>query len=482
MTNIRFVLSMLFLGAASSASTALAQSRGTFATTGDMITARAGHTATLLFSGKVLIAGGVGPNLSDVLASAELYDPSTGTFTVTGNMTTGRAYHTATLLPNGRVLIAGGWPASAEVYDPDTGTFVATDVPPRPQIVFRHTSNLLANGTVLLAANPHIVYRMEMPLLFEIYDPASDTFAASVYYTRVNPMLGGTTGTLLPDGRVFITGCDSYCEAGATALYDPGTGKFSPTDATGGPMGWWYNVNTATLLMNGRVLIVGSNEDLRPADAEVYDPSTGKITGIGNTAGPHEFSTATLLPDGTVLIAGSQMAGGNGDPVADLYAPATGTFNFAGNMTTGRQAHTATLLPDGKVLIAGGASTSSAEIYKPPLLQAGPELFSLSGGGRGQGAIWHALTGQVASPGTPAVAGEALSMYTTSLRDGSVIPPQVFIGGRMAEILFFGNAPGYPGFNQVNFRVPSGVARGPAVPVRLTYLGRPSNEVTIGVQ
>ena len=52
----------------------------------------------------------------------------------------------------------------------------------------------------------------------------------------------------------------------------------------------------------------------------------------------------------------------------------------------------------------------------------------------------------------------------------------------MAEVLYFGGAPGLPGSNKVNIRVPNGVAAGPAVLVRMVYVGRPSNGVTIAVR
>lgn len=108
-------------------------------------------------------------------------------------------------------------------------------------------------------------------------------------------------------------------------------------------------------------------------------------------------------------------------------------------------------------------------------------LLSLSRNGSRQGAILHPGTSHVASSTNSAVIGEALEIYFAGLVDGSAVPPQITIGDRVAEILLFGKAPGYAGLNQVNARVP-GISPRPAVPVRLTYFGRLSNEVTIGVR
>ena len=131
---------------------------------------------------------------------------------------------------------------------------------------------------------------------------------------------------------------------------------------------------TATLLTNGKVLIVGS-EDGPPGycctSAELYDPVTGTFAPTGNMTAGRPGLTATLLPDGMVLIAGQGLVpcstcGGPGvglGPTAELYNPVTGTFAPTGSMITPRGGFSATLLSTGKVLIAGGNAR-----FPPPFM------------------------------------------------------------------------------------------------------------------
>jgi hypothetical protein len=482
---MRTSLILQLLLACAVAATVSAQSPGTFTATGGMSIPRTWHTATLLTNGKILIAGGeVGFN---GLNTAELYDPGSGTFTLTGNMTTPRFGHTATLLPNGRVLIVGGSPGQAfypstltEIYDPSTGTFS----PASDTIVAHvcHQATLLNNGKVLIIGGG--ASGSGGP---ELYDPTTGVFASAGTYARDSGTSDfntcqGAASSLLPDGRILIV-----WESNDAELYDPNTGLFTSTSRS---IGFCYcdGMPTATLLLNGKVLVAGGEDDTGiHASAELYDHSTGAFTATRNLTTPRVGQTASLLPDGSVLMAGTDNYQYPSWASSEVYDPVSESFTPTGDMTVPRgSGHTATLLNNGQALIVGGADTAvhsgTAELYNPGLLVSAPVLFSLAGSGPGQGAIWHAATGQIASANNPASAGEILSMYTTSLMEGGVIPPQVTIGAREATIAFFGDAPGYPGYYQVNLVVPSGVTPGTAVPVRLTYLSRPSNQVTIGVQ
>jgi hypothetical protein len=315
--------------------------REMWAVSGPMLAPRYEYTATLLPDGKVLVAGGTG---DDVLASAELYDPISGTWRATGAMATGRYGHTATLLPDGKVLVAGGIgpigaATTAELYDPVTGTWTAT-------------------GTMATSRNYH-------------------------------------TATLLPDGRVLVAAGfqDVPVHEPTAELYDPISGTWTAT----GAMVTDRSSHTATLLPNGKVLVAGGHihgtrelcsgesgssfDCVNPlAAAELYDPRSGAWSATQAMVAPRGGHTATLLPDGTVLVAGGMgsadtSASGMHEPLAsaELYDPASGTWSATASMVAVRQEHTATLLPDGRVLVASGTgrgiegsvALASAELYDP---------------------------------------------------------------------------------------------------------------------
>ena len=361
-----------------------APATGTWTATGSMITGRAEHSATLLPDGMVLIAGGVADNREKtVLASAELYDPSTGTWTATGSMMTPRSQHTATLLRNGKVLVAGGYcpglttpqcvsavpagawdpdgaMATAELYDPSIHKWTVTG----RMITARsnHTATLLGNGMVLVAGAEHAADSILASS--ELYDPGTGKWTATgdMITARTQQM-----ATLLPDGMVLVAGGfgpvspTAHGDLSSAELYDPRSGKWKVT----GSMAAARGSDPLIVLANGLVLKTGGGPG-DPAACELYDPKTGTWSPTGSMAAARGQLSSTLLADGRVLV-----AAGFGVPVAsaEVYDPATGTWSDAGSFGESTFEVTATLLFNGKVLVTGGlladGVASSAELYDP---------------------------------------------------------------------------------------------------------------------
>ena len=469
--------------------TAAAQVPGTFASTGSMITPRFAHTATLLPDGKVLIAGG------DTLCvvggpcrgsnSAELYDPATHSFAPTGTMSTADLHIGGILLADERVLFVSfsysavlGSLAAIELYDPATGSFQVTGN--TVALTYATSATLLKDGRVLIAGFAGSYSACGA----EIYDPVAATST---------PVLNGLADApfaaiALADGRVLF----QFYEDDAK-IYDPVSGRV--TDAGG--LCCFDGPPQANLLLNGIVLFSGGNDiGGSESSVELFDPTAGTFIPPLKMSVARDGHSSTLLPDGTVLIAGGLALANRSKPAvasAEIFDTTSGAFFPTGSLATGRAGAAAVLLNDGRVLITGGSTflgsglptsnpisgLSSSEIYTPSVLVAAPGLVSLSGE---QAAIQHGDTYQLVTTDNPAVAGEVIVIYCSGLIAGSVIPPQISIGGRMAEVLYFGSAPGFVGLNQINARVPSGIASGSNVPLRLTYLGRSSNRVNIGVR
>ena len=203
----------------------------------------------------------------------------------------------------------------------------------------------------------------------ELYDPATGMWSLT------GSTITGDTATLLLDGTVLVTGQLSDGAAPSAQIYDPSAVTWTPT----GGLLESRQTYTTTLLSDGRVLVTGgmgpngSYDYL--ASAEVYDPRTGtwSVTGgMGETRGEHGISvapgqTATLLKSGMILVVGGAATPFDALDSAELYDPTTGTWRATGSMHTPRQHHTATLLEDGRVLVVGGgaAGTPTAELYDP---------------------------------------------------------------------------------------------------------------------
>jgi hypothetical protein len=258
-----------------------------------MATARAGHGASVMGNGRVLITGGsssftftnILSLFTGITATTEVFNPATNTFTAGPNMLEARAFHTSTTLTNGQVLIAGGLSvlpfvnvptvsATAYKFNPTTNSFGLPAVMNGGR--FLHSAAALSDGKVLISGGV--------------------TLDLTTFLTTLN----------VAD---IVIGTRTDCQLFATALF--GFGTFTTVNG----MSEGRAGAAIAALPSGGALIAGgfqlvldipnSQFGFNPtASADKFAQGPNRITATGSMSATRLFPVAANLPDGTVMIVG----------------------------------------------------------------------------------------------------------------------------------------------------------------------------------
>jgi hypothetical protein len=356
---------------------------GTWSAAGVLPTSVSTVDLVRLPNGTTLLAGGTDSAGSPVAESA-VFDPTADSWTAGPTLGAARQRHTTTRLADSRVLVAGGQGAtplaSAEVLNPAAGQWV----PVAPMVTARygHSATRLADGRVLVAGGSGVRAGQEDGALVtaELFDPVAGTWTATGSLTDART---GHQAVLLSDGRVLVAGGSvptgdgrsnalAHCE-----VYDPATGEWTPT----GSLREARAGHQATLLPDGRVLVTGGDAVVAAdgtfdphslATAELFDPATGTWSvAAAMPGGGRSGHRALALRSGVVLV-----TGGSGAPErtggyrsALTYDPADNAWTPLGGLLLGRAAHAIAELADDRVLVAGGvvdtATAGTGEVLIP---------------------------------------------------------------------------------------------------------------------
>ena len=330
-------------------------------TVSPMSVARTYHSSTLISQdNSVLIAGGIVG--STVHMSTEKFIPSTGCFQPMGNMPRTRYLHAADQLTSlsGYVIFTGGYGVGgalsyADLFHPLTSnTLTITLSQPR----YRHTSAILGSSKLILIGGYNQTTIVDTGDVLDVGSSSSFSAANGVYPTTgfgqtvtrlgnnsdVAFIAGGTNG-----GSSFFT---------STSLFHGSTNTFISLGSVVLTGGRAYHTATYLPPPIHKVLITGGQATpwVIHSSMLLFDVATLTVTTLTSTLSTTRYAhTATLLPNGKVLLVGGS---GNSLKSCELIDPANNYSSTVVNYVNGnRYFHTATFIPDeynGTVLVCGG--------------------------------------------------------------------------------------------------------------------------------
>jgi hypothetical protein len=183
-------------------------------------------------------------------------------------------------------------------------------------------------------------------------------------------------GAIKPRNTIALTDVPDGV-VGTAELYDHNTQITTPA----APMNMPRAFHTATVLANGKVVVVGgvNGFGVHTGTIETYDPVADTwTTSAVSTTTQRKNHTATLLTDGRILIAGGDN-GGAANNKFQIYDPSGDTITSEGTMVKHRSHHCAVKLPDDTVLIAGGFDDTVTDLVDAERFTPGPDTTVATG-------------------------------------------------------------------------------------------------------
>jgi N-acetylneuraminic acid mutarotase len=329
-----------------------------------------GGSVTLLEDGRIVTFGG---------GNAAIWDPEHRKWTLPADARSQprRYLHSATQVRNDRIVFAGGldtygnrwnqqtalssvtvWRLEQNIWEAGPGLLA-----PR----FAHAAVALPNGEVLVIGGTSTANQDEPfgPFLASVerLNEKTTTAQAPMQFARVRH-----TATVLNDGRVMVIGGmgNSRDALASVEIYDAEANTWQP----GVPLLTARAGHTATLLSDGSVLVAGGvDSNGNPVShAELYSTSTKAWRDAGELLAPRSAHVATALKDGSVLFSGGIAYGLRPAATLERWRPDTNAWTVAGESPLELRNHHAALMKDGSVLLFGGDAyerTPSVLVWLP---------------------------------------------------------------------------------------------------------------------
>lgn len=255
---------------------------------------------------------------------------------------------------------------------------------------------------------------------------------ASAEVGRVNH-----AATLLPDGRVLVSGGGYNAVTAKATIYDPATNTWSPIPDMNRPRA----MHAAVALAGSRVLVIGGADPTGPATSELFDAASGSWRVIDGPSSIGFVVKASALGDGRVFAIGMKRTGGGSS--AEIFDPANASWRIAADVPQIGQVLAVEATQGGTVLIVGNGATQALLIREGTVTPVGSNqgpvsaavpmgdgrILALTGAGHGEGTVAAAVVSAARWTDVPSPTVRRYDLSGVALRDGSVL----LAGGNMVS-------------------------------------------------